>query len=105
MHSKGLLSLQDKGFHSLTHSRGVSCTNMKLFLWHKDVKTTDAHYLGKNRPHFLAPSSGENNMDRSVPFRNLPIDTLELARRSHLVMAFLVLLMRFLCRGVATMTL
>ena len=53
----------------------------------------------------LHPSSGENNMDQSMPFRNLPIDALELARRSRLVMVFLVLLMRFPCSGVATTTL
>ena len=52
----------------------------------------------------LHPSSGENNMDQSMPFRNLPIDALELARRYRLVMVFLVLLMRFPCSGVATTT-
>ena len=34
MHSKGLLSLQDKGFHSLSYPRGVGCTKTILFLWH-----------------------------------------------------------------------
>ena len=44
-------------------------------------------------------------MDQSMRFKNLPIDALELTRRSRLVMVFLVLLMRFPCRGVATTTL
>ena len=71
MHDKGLFSLQDKGFHSLSHPRGVGCTN-----------TT---------------SSRANNMDQSMRFKHLPIDALELAHRSRLVMVFLVLLMRFPC--------
>ena len=51
------------------------------------------------------PSSGANIMSQSMWFKNLPIDALELARRSRFVMVFLVLLMRFPCSGVATTTL
>ena len=78
MHGKGLLALQDKGFHSLSHPRGVGCTNTM------PVRTASVKvfHISSN------PSSRANNMDQSMRFKNLPIDALELARRPRLVMVF-----------------